>query len=288
MTQKKWSGPPLLSAYQARGILAAIEASRGDVESSLDLGRTRVRLNLSASEVEIDGRTASTEDLRRIVAEDRKVFRLDVSPPEPVRVYSEATHWVRSLCPTPTAPTVLVSGIPMHRIKDTDPVADTGEKIKALGRVRGRVLDTATGLGYTAIEAARTAQEVVTVEIDPAALEIARLNPWSHELFTRTNIRSVVGDVLEVVKSLAGGSFEGVIHDPPTVSLGGELYGVEFYGELRRILRRGGRLFHYVGDPEGGIGRKMLPGVIRRLHDAGFDRVERKPAAFGLTAVARG
>lgn len=175
----------------------------------------------------------------------------------------------------------------MHRIKETDPLADTLAKIRAFGKIRGRVLDTATGLGYTAIEASRHASEVVTVEIDPAALEIAELNPWSQELFTQSNIRQIVGDVFEQVGKFDAGSFEGVIHDPPTAALGGELYGIEFYGQLRRILRRGGRLFHYVGDPEGGIGRKMIPGIIRRLSESGFHRIERQNEAFGLTAMVR-
>lgn len=287
MPNRNWEGPPLFSAYQARPLLEAMKAGQLDTATSFDLGRSTLRVEIGPDGVAVGRCLLTQKALQNMIREDRKVFRLDSETPESVSLFSESTRWVRSLCPTASAPTVLVSGIPMHRIKNTDPMADTQAKIKALGKVHGRVLDTATGLGYTAIEAARSAKEVVTVEIDPGALEIARLNPWSHDLFARTNIRQIVGDVFEVVKDLAAGSFEAVIHDPPTVSLGGELYGVEFYGELRRILRRGGRLFHYVGDPEGGVGRKMLPGITRRLTEAGFHRIEKQPAAFGLTAVAR-
>jgi len=264
-----------------------MKAGKNDAATSFDLGRTTVRVDIEPDGVRIGACVLNIERLQDIIQDDRKVFRLDSDPPEPVTLFSETTRWVRSLCPTATAPTVLVSGIPMHRIKNTDPLADTISKIRALGKVHGRVLDTATGLGYTAIEAARTAKEVVTVEIDPGALAIARLNPWSNDLFARSNIRQIEGDVFEVVRGLPSGSFEAAIHDPPTVALGGELYGMDFYGELCRILRREGRLFHYVGDLEGGIGRKMLPGVMRRLSDAGFHRIEKKPEAFGLTAVAR-
>ena len=97
---------------------------------------------------------------------------------------------------------MLVSGIPMHRIKDTDPHADTLEKMRAVRPVVGQVLDTATGLGYTAIEAAKTAAHVTTIELDPAALEVCRRNPWSQALFDNPKITQVVGDSFEVVLEL--------------------------------------------------------------------------------------
>lgn len=282
-----WPGPPLFSTVQASAVLQAIREGKAKTVTSFDLNRTETEVELTSAGMEGDIGALSIVELKAIVKQDRKVFRLDRNPPEAVQVFSETTGWIRSLCPTKSAPTVLVSGIPMHRIKETDPRADTLAKIRAFGKIRGRVLDTATGLGYTAIEASLSAQEVVTVEIDPTALEIAKLNPWSQELFSAPNITRIVGDVFDEIRQFASASFEGVIHDPPTPALGGELYGIEFYGGLRRILRRGGRLFHYVGDPEGGIGRKMIPGIVRRLSESGFHRIERHPDAFGLTAIAR-
>ena len=255
--------------------------------TSLDLNRSQIAGRWVDDAFQVGDNWLTLKQLQKIAKEDRKVFRLDLDPPEAVKVFSDETGWLRSLCPSPCAPTVLVSGIPMHRIKNTDPMADTATKVAALGPVRGRVLDTATGLGYTAIAAARTASEVVTVELDPGALEIARLNPWSAELFESSNIRQEVGDVADLVRSMPSASFEGVLHDPPTVALGGDLYGESFYRELRRVLRSGGRLFHYLGDLEGGIGGKMLPGVVRRLGQAGFGRIERHPEAYGISAVAK-
>jgi len=81
--------------------------------------------------------------------------------------------------------------------KGTDPYRDTRQKIRAVSPLRGRVLDICTGLGYTAIEAAKTAEEVVTIELDPTALEVARLNPWSRPLFDNPRIRQIVGDAFE-------------------------------------------------------------------------------------------
>jgi predicted methyltransferase len=174
----------------------------------------------------------------------------------------------------------------MHRIKDTDPWRDTLAKVKTIAPLTGRVLDTATGLGYTALVAAQTAVEVVTIELDPAGLEIARANPWSRELFERANIQQLIGDAAEIVPTLEAASFARIVHDPPQLSLAGHLYSEEFYRELRRVLARGGRLFHYIGDPNSPFGSRTTSGVMRRLHNAGFARVVRRPEAFGLVAYA--
>lgn len=201
-----------------------------------------------------------------------------------VRLMSETTGWVRALCPTSGAPTTLVSGFPMHRIKGTDPWEDTKTKINALGKPRGRVLDTATGLGYTAIQAAESADEVVTVELDPTAIEIARMNPWSAKLFDNDTITQVIGDVAEVVKGFPADHFDAIIHDPPTIQYAGDLYSHEFYIELRRVLADRGRMFHYVADPSRNRGKKLTNGVIKRLKESGFKKVERHPEAFGVVA----
>lgn len=279
-------GVVLISAFQARPLLDARAKGLDRAVSSLDLGVTKVDLNLTDEGVSGDGIAIGWRDIEKVSKDDRRAWIVSEDGLSPAQVYSEETGWVRVLCPTRSAPTVLVSGIPMHRIKDTDPMEDTKAKMRALGPLRGRILDTATGLGYTAIHAARTADEVVTIELDPAGIEIARLNPWSRELFERSNIRQIVGDAFEEVAELPSGSFSAVIHDPPTMSLGGELYSEEFYRRLHRILNRRGKLFHYIGDPDSGLGHRVYPGVMRRLSAAGFHQVRRNPEAYGLTASA--
>jgi predicted methyltransferase len=283
----------VLSAFQAKPLIAKRAAVLGEgspvnARSSADLNLSKIDVSVNELGVEFPQGQVAWSILEKIAKEDRKVFEVDpeMGEAKALQLFSGTTGWVRSLCPTTGAPTVLVSGIPMHRIKDTDPMLDTKEKMAALGMQKGRVLDTATGLGYTAIAAARTASEVVTIEIDPASIELARLNPWSAELFSRSNIQQIIGDALDVIPDLPSGGFDAVIHDPPTLALGGELYSEDFYRELKRVLSRGGRLFHYICDPDSNVGKRLWPGVMKRLGQAGFRSIERHPAAYGVTAVA--
>ena len=146
------------------------------------------------------------------------------------------------------------------------------------------MLDTATGLGYTAIRAARWAAEVTTIELDPAMLQLARLNPWSQVLFDSPNIVEIVADSFHQVREFGDHTFSRIIHDPPTFSMAGQLYSGEFYRQLHRVLKPNGRLFHYVGDLRSKRGRNLARGVSRRLHEAGFEHVVRRPEAFGLVA----
>jgi predicted methyltransferase len=273
-----------LSHFQARELLAARQAGASAVMVSPDLGLTSVTATLNA-----DGVVFPTDErlpwagVERIQRAANVCFRVVDGRAVEIRRFSEVTGWTRALMPTGGAPTTLVAGLPMHRIKDTDPWADSQAKIATLAPISGHILDTATGLGYTAILASRTAEEVVTIELDPAALEIAAMNPWSRELFTRTNIRRLIGDAVEILPTLEDG-FTRILHDPPMPPLAGDLYGEAFYRELWRVLRRGGRLFHYIGDPQSASGRRTTAGVIRRLQSAGFTRVTRRPEAFGVLA----
>jgi len=274
-----------LSHFQARELLATRQAGASSVTVSPDLGITTVTATLDADSVVFPaGERLPWAEVERIQRAANVCFQVRDGRAIEIRRFSEVTGWTRALMPTVGAPTTIVAGLPMHRIKDTDPWADSQAKIAALAPLSGRILDTATGLGYTAILAARDAEEVVTIELDPAALDIAAMNPWSRELFTRSNIRQLVGDAVEILPTLEDGGFTRILHDPPMTPLAGDLYGEAFYRELWRVLRRGGRLFHYIGDPQSASGRRTTTGVIRRLQSAGFTRVMRRPEAFGVLA----
>jgi len=212
--------------------------------------------------------------------------------PTKVEGLSELTSRPASLLPldeaSPTPPTAVLGGFNMHRTKGIDPAGDTDNKLRALGKKGGRVLDVCTGLGYTACAAARRAgvREVVTIELDPAMVELQRANPWSRQLFDDPKITRLLGDATEVLPALPEGYFDAAVHDPPANAMSGELYSLEVYRALRRLLRPGGVLFHYVGDPASKASGRLFKGVLQRLREAGFD-AKTTPAAYGITAVAR-
>jgi predicted methyltransferase len=276
----------VLSHYQAQ---KAMEARQNGVEHasiSLDLGLSTTEIILEKQGLQLpDGSTLEWGMVEEIAGSSSGCFVIENGTRRAIQFYSEETERYYNLYPTSGAPTMLISGIPMHRIKDTDPHQDTLEKIRSIKPVVGQVLDTATGLGYTAIEAARTAEHVTTIELDPAALKVCKLNPWSRELFDNPKITQLIGDSFEVVSQLEAGSFTRVIHDPPAFNLAGELYSGEFYRQLHRVMRNRSQLFHYIGDPESKSGRSTTAGVIRRLEQVGFRQVKRVPRAFGVVAM---
>ncbi len=276
----------VLSHYQAKQMLDFRNKGNALVSVSLDLGINSVDLVLADRGLRLpEGSMLEWGVIEEIARSNSGCFILEDGLAKPIQFYSEETDRVYTLYPTAGAPTMLVSGIPMHRIKDTDPHQDTLEKIRAVKPVVGQVLDTATGLGYTAILSARTAEQVITIELDSAALKVCRLNPWSQELFDNPKITQLIGDSFEVVAELEAGSFTRVIHDPPVFSLAGDLYSGEFYRQLYRVMRNRSQLFHYIGDPESKSGHSITVGVIRRLEQAGFTQVRRAPRAFGVVAV---
>jgi uncharacterized protein len=276
----------VLSHFQAEIVLNTKAKGAESVNISLDLGRSDRELVLDDKGLQLPtGSSLAWDQVEKIAGSGSSCFTIEDGTAQSIQFFSEQTDRIYSLYPTSGAPTMLISGIPMHRIKGTDPYKDTLEKIHAIKPVVGFVLDTATGLGYTAIEAARTAEHVTTIELDPAALKVCRLNPWSQELFNNSKISQVIGDSFDVVADMDAGSFTRVIHDPPAFSLAGDLYSGEFYGALYRVMRNHSQLFHYIGDPESKSGRIITAGVIRRLEQVGFRQVRRAPRAFGVVAI---
>jgi predicted methyltransferase len=275
----------VLSYVHAAPLLVARQAGQISARTSLDLGLATNGVTLEADRVVLpDGQWLSWEAIEEIAGDESVCYEVQDSRALKIQRFSEVRNLTYVLMPTQRAPTVLISGIQMHRIKDIDPWQDTLAKIRTLSPLEGRVLDTCTGLGYTAIASAETAEEVVTIELDPNMLEMARLKPWSRTLFDHPRIRQVMGDSFERVQEFAAGSFDRIVHDPPMFSRAGELYSGEFYGYLYRVLARRGRLYHYVGDPESRSGRNITRGVVRRLQEAGFRRVQTRPRAFGVVA----
>ena len=184
---------------------------------------------------------------------------------------------------------MILGGFTMHRIagENMSPTIDTSHKIASLPLHRdATVLDTCCGLGYTSIEAAKKGCKVTTIEYDPLSLELCHYNPWSRALFDGS-IAVKVGDACELVRSMPDGGFSYVVHDPPARNLcNTDLYGLDFYRDLRRVLKTNGQLYHYIGNPASKESGKLFAGIINRLGEAGFSSIRKVDAAFGLVACA--
>jgi predicted methyltransferase len=275
----------VLSHYQAKEVLSTRQKGSGMLSISLDLGLSTTQLELNVGGLLLpDGKILRWETIQKIAGSTSSCYIIENGSARAIQFYSQHTDRLYSLYPTMGAPTMLVSGIPMHRIKGTDPHQDTLKKIRSIKPVVGQVLDTATGLGYTAIQAARTADQVITIELDPAVIQVCRLNPWSQALFDNPKVKQIIGDSYDILAGMEPSSYTRVIHDPPAFSLAGDLYSLNFYQELHRVMRNRSRLFHYIGNPESKSGGIVTAGVIRRLEQAGFRQVRRAPTAFGVVA----
>ena len=207
-----------------------------------------------------------------------------------VEGFSDETQRAASLLPLDGAhATVTLGGFSMHRFaKAVDPGQDTQAKLHALGpALRGDMLDVCTGLGYTAIAAARCERvaSVTTIELDPLMVRMQRENPWSRELFAQPKISRLLGDATELVPLLPAEGFDCAVHDPPAQAMAGELYSASLYAALRRALRSKGVLYHYIGDPSSKASGKLFKGVKQRLLDAGFSEVRVDSAAYGVVAT---
>lgn len=278
----------VLSCFQAREILSARKNNKSSVMTSTDLNLTRGEIQLQPDQVLFpNGERLDWKSVEEINSNDVGCYFIEGNTAKVIKGFSEFSGRVYGLMPTDSAPTMLISGIPMHRIKDTNPYKDTLSKIKAIAPIHGDVLDTTTGLGYTAIEAAKTARHVTTIEIDPTAQQIARLNPWSQGLFNNPRITQLIGDAFDQIETFDDESFSAIIHDPPMFSLAGDLYSLAFYQQAFRVLKPSRRMFHYIGDPESKSGARVTAGVIRRLQNAGFQRVNHAPRAFGVVAYKK-
>ncbi len=272
-----------LSHYQAKIILNFFERKFSEAEVSLDLGISNARIKFSDGKVFFpDGQSISIEDVKEITKNENVCFVVEENIVKKIHFFSEKTNQFYKLLPTgfSTAPTVEISGIRMHAVKDIEPMADAKEKIDSIKPFSGNILDTCSGLGYTAILSSEYG-EVFTHEADENIIRMEKYNPWSRKLFTIKNIHRVHASILDKIGSFKDGFFDAIIHDPPSFKIAGELYTRDFYKELFRVLKKEGRMYHYIGSP-GKRNRNVNieKGILKRLEECGFSFLER--AAKGI------
>ncbi|MEQ1512572.1 MAG: SAM-dependent methyltransferase [Lysobacteraceae bacterium] len=263
-----YSGP-LLTRPLAEVLLAARDAGAQTWTGSLDLGRSSGEAQLQADAWAWRGQRYPWPGKLK----DRTIYYWDGDEFAAVSRYSGA---LIKLVPTEwDAPTFEIDGIKMLPTAKTSPIEDARRKV-ALVQPQGKtVLDTCGGLGYFAaccLEAG--AARIQSFEKNADVLWLRTLNPWSPDPEAPEfgeRLQLAHDDVTQAIMRIADASVDALLHDPPRFGIAGELYSQVFYDQLARVLRRGGRLFHYTGSPNTlTSGRDVPREVAKRLEKAGF------------------
>ncbi|MEI2454873.1 SAM-dependent methyltransferase [Lysobacter firmicutimachus] len=277
-----YSGP-LLTAPLAGQLIAARAAGQEDWTGSLDLGRSSGTVRLQAESWQWHGQAFPYPAKLK----DRTVYYWDGEDFAAVSRYAGS---LIKLVPTEWgAPTFEIDGIKMLPTAKTSPLEDARRKV-ALIEPRGKqVLDTCGGLGYFAaccLEAG--AARIQSFEKNESVLWLRTLNPWSPDPEAPVNggrLQLRHADVSQAIAEIGSASVDALLHDPPRFGIAGELYSQAFYDQLARVLRRGGRLFHYTGSPNKlTSGRDVPREVAKRLDKAGF---KAELALDGVAATRR-
>ncbi|RZA19514.1 MAG: SAM-dependent methyltransferase [Lysobacteraceae bacterium] len=272
---------PLLTLPAADALLAARDRGDDSWKGSLDLGRSTGEAVLAAGHWQWRQQQYPYPGKLK----DRTIYCWDGEEFSPVSRYAGS---LIKLVPTEWgAPTFEIDGIKMLPTSKESPIDDARRKV-ALVQPRGKaLLDTCGGLGYFAaccLDAG--VARIQSFEKNEDVLWLRTLNPWSPDpAASEGRLQLAHGDVSQAIVALPDAGFDAVLHDPPRFGIAGELYSQTFYDQLARVLKRGGRLFHYTGSPNKlTSGRDVPREVARRLEKAGF-RAEL--ALDGVLAVKR-
>ena len=255
---------PLITLEVHESLLAARRAGAGTVDCSLDLGRSVAHVEVNESGWACHGTTYPY----LTICKDRTIYYWSGTSFEPASRYTSA---LIKLVPTEWGPpTFEIDGIKMLPTATVSPYADAERKVGLIQPRGKRVLDTCGGLGYFAAWCLKgQASQVLSFEKNPDVIWLRSLNPWSPAPAAALTL--IQGDVSKEIASIATGSIDAILHDPPRFGIAGELYSQKFYDELARVLRRRGRLFHYTGTPNKLTSGRDVPNeVASRLRKAGF------------------
>jgi predicted methyltransferase len=255
---------PLLTLEVHEILRAAARAGTPLVECSLDLDRSRTTVEVGAAGWTWQGRRFPYLE----TCKDRTVYHWADEAFQPVARFTTS---LIKLVPTQWGPpTFEIDGIKMLPTAHVSPYADAQRKV-GLIQPRGKaILDTCGGLGYFAAWCLLgQASQVHSYEKNADVLWLRGLNPWSPQ--AGNGLTLTQGDITEQIRALPTASYDAVLHDPPRFGIAGELYSQAFYGELARVLKRGGKLFHYTGAPNKLTSGRDVPNeVLKRLRQAGF------------------
>jgi uncharacterized protein len=255
---------PLLTAKNHDQLSRARRAGESRLICSLDLDRSTTEIELRTEHWFWQEQEFPYLDK----CKDRTVYHWDGSSFEPVARFHES---LIKLVPTPWGPpTFEIDGIKMLPTAQLSPYADAANKVRLIQPRGKRILDTCGGLGYFAAWCQQGgAAQVQSFEKNPDVIWLRSLNPWSPR--TDEVLSLTLGDISEQIQTLDSASFDAALHDPPRFGIAGELYSQAFYDHLARVLKPGGKLFHYTGSPNKLTSSRDVPKeVAGRLRVAGF------------------
>lgn len=271
---------PIITIKEAGKILGN---KTGEVKITLDLGKSSTNVKIEGKFVIIGKDRIPIDDFKKV--KEDKCYFVEKNSLNLLAFFSEESNLYYKLFPSNDWPTLTLSSAPMHRHTHISPREDTKLKIDEIEPVKGNVLDTCCGLGYTAIMAAKKANEVNVFERDEYVLEIAKMNPYSQEIFNNKKIRLYVKDVFMGIKEFKNQYFDRVIHDPPTYKLSPELYSESFYEDLYRVMKQGAILYHYAPNPHKTKGEEFHKKIMALLKKVGFKDIEHHEKSSGVRAV---
>lgn len=255
---------PLLTLKVHEQLARALRAGVAELECSLDLDRT-------TTTVRVDQEGWSWNGQRFPFLEKCKERTIYYWNGSEFAVASRYTSALIKLVPTDWGPpTFEIDGIKMLPSEKVSPYQDAEAKV-ALIEPRGKVvLDTCGGLGYFAAWClAGSAARIHSYEKNPDVIWLRSLNPWSPPVGGALTLTE--GDITAKVNEMPDASVDAILHDPPRFGIAGELYSQAFYDQLVRVLKRGGKMFHYTGTPNKlTTGRDVPTEVAERLKRSGL------------------
>ena len=260
---------PLLTRPLGEALHTARDAGAATWTGSLDLGRSTGEALLTATHWEWRGQRYPWPGALK----DRTLYWWDG---EDFAAVSRYAGKLIKLVPSEwDVPTFEIDGIKMLPTAKQSPLDDARRKVALVAPQGKTVLDTCGGLGYfAACSLDAGAARIQSYEKNEDVLWLRTLNPWSPDPEAPQSggrLHLAHADVSQAITNLHDGLFDCVLHDPPRFGIAGELYSQLFYDQLARVLKRGGRLFHYTGSPNKlTSGRDVPREVAKRLEKAGF------------------
>ena len=258
---------PLLTRPVLDTLQAALKKGAGQAQASFDLGLSEDVVDVGSDGWQWRGQPFPWPDKLK----DRTIHYWDGEAFAPASRFGSGLY---KLVPTDWgAPTFEIDGIKMLPTSKESPLDDARRKVALVQPAGKTILDTCGGLGYFAaccLDAG--VARLQSFEKNEDVLWLRTLNPWSPDPDESDGrLQLAHADVSQAITQLPDAAFDAALHDPPRFGIAGELYSQAFYDQLARVLKRGGRLFHYTGAPNRlTSGRDVPREVAKRLEKAGF------------------